>query len=168
MASLEDDSALILVDVDPASSELGARFPVRWRFQAQDTFYLPANTLAVRTVEGLALRPKTTYALLVTNRVAIQSERFAEMLGDEAPEGLEEAWSIYAPLRDADLELDRLAVDRYSQPWMQCLGCLRCATLLTNTTSERSMARSVRSLDCTSNMSALTLRRTFKVENRPS
>ena len=32
------------------------------------------------------------------------------MLGDEAPEGLEEAWSIYAPLRDADLELDRLAV----------------------------------------------------------
>lgn len=100
-ASLEPDSSLFIVDVDPDSAERGRRFPIHWRFSAEATTYLPANTLSVRLVEGVVLRPRTTYALVVTERVGVADERFAATLADDEPgdPALAAAWQVHAPLR---------------------------------------------------------------------
>ena len=100
--SLRDDSSLILVDIDPDSTERGRRWPIYWRYQSEETGYLPKHTLSVRLLEGIALRPNTTYALIVSERLASASETTRVILGDERPMSapLDEAWTLYAPLRD--------------------------------------------------------------------
>lgn len=64
-ASLEPDSALWLVDVDPNSPTHGARIPVQTEFTAGETVFQPGNLLAVAPVFGFPLRPATTYAVVL-------------------------------------------------------------------------------------------------------
>ena len=99
-ASLEPGAALFVVDVDPESAERGRRWPINWRIQAEPTAFLPANGLAVRLVEGIALRPRTTYALVLTTAAALPAEGFEKTLAPERPQGaLGTAWDAMAPLR---------------------------------------------------------------------
>lgn len=101
-ASLADDSPLQLIDVDPDSPRRGERLPVRWQVRETATGYLPANTLMVRNVEGMVLRPSTTYALLVLSPVGLPAEAFTQTLADTEPStpALKRAWAVNAPLRD--------------------------------------------------------------------
>ena len=97
------------MDIDPSSPKNGERYPVRWRFQSEETLYLPPNTLAIRPVEGLALRPATTYAMVLLKDVANTNMTFQSMLASEEPGSNRETWSVYAPLRDSSLQLDQIA-----------------------------------------------------------
>ena len=99
--SLRDDATLTLIDIDPQSPERGRRWPIYWRYSSDETGYLPAHTLSVRLLEGIALRPQTTYALFVTEQLASPSETFSAMLHDESPSepSLAALWGRYEPLR---------------------------------------------------------------------
>ncbi|MEM1414683.1 MAG: hypothetical protein AAGH15_07275 [Myxococcota bacterium] len=55
-----------LIDVDPESPDRGTSQPLAWHFWEPETNHWPGNTLAVRPVHGLLLRPATTYAAVVT------------------------------------------------------------------------------------------------------
>ena len=100
-ATLREDASVFLVDVDPDSSERGRRWPLKFRVFAEETAYLPAHSLAARLVEGIALRPLTTYAFVVTTAAAKAQPDFARTLGEEKPSGaLGLAWEVNAPLRD--------------------------------------------------------------------
>jgi len=68
-ASIDDRASVFLVDVDPASPELGARHPLVLHYQECETRYWPAHTVAVRPVYGLPLASGRRYALVVTDRV---------------------------------------------------------------------------------------------------
>lgn len=54
-----------LVDVDPASPEKGAFYPLALRATTRDMRYVEAGTLAVRPLDGFVLRPGTLYAAVV-------------------------------------------------------------------------------------------------------
>lgn len=58
-------SPVFLVDVDPASPERGAFFPLERRRYDAALSFVPANTLAVKPVAGFALRPGTLYAAVL-------------------------------------------------------------------------------------------------------
>ncbi len=114
-ASIADDSALMLVDIDPGSAERGRMWPITWRISPTATLYLPDDTLAVRLVEGAALRPTTTYALVATTAAADPAPDFAATMADGRPDGaLGAAWDVHAPLRawaaEAGVELASAAV----------------------------------------------------------
>lgn len=79
-ASVEDDSPLWLVDVDPDSPHRGERFPVATRWNAVATGYQGANTLAVAPVHGFPLRRGTTYAVIVTTAIATANPGYAAAL----------------------------------------------------------------------------------------
>ena len=68
-ASLANDSSVQIVDVDPASPERGKRHLAQLHWQADEAVYWPSNTLAVLPMLGRPLRPKTKYAVVVTNKV---------------------------------------------------------------------------------------------------
>ncbi|MCA9492975.1 MAG: hypothetical protein KC621_23755 [Myxococcales bacterium] len=69
--SLSDDASVLLLDIDPASPFFLERFPLQWE---QATFelspYAPQHLLSVAPLHGFPLRPATTYALVVTTKVA--------------------------------------------------------------------------------------------------
>ncbi len=68
-ASLADDAAVFLVDIDPQSPEKGRRFPLDVTFSAQGGVTRPSNLLAMMPVFGFVRRPGTLYAAVVTERV---------------------------------------------------------------------------------------------------
>lgn len=74
--SLAPDSALQIVDITPTSPDFGQRIPVHWEFRTQAGTYVPENLLSVAPVAGWPLRPRTTYALVVTTAVATPSDAF--------------------------------------------------------------------------------------------
>ena len=62
--SLEPSAPVFLMDVDPASSQFGERFPIRTRVY-ENSHYLPAHTLAVAAAPGFPLPAGTRFALVV-------------------------------------------------------------------------------------------------------
>lgn len=117
--------ALHLVDVDPDSTERGARRGLAWLTTAGPiSRYLCENWLGVRTGHGDPLRPGTTYALVVTRDVRpsaggsfARDSDLEALLSETAPTdaALTNAWNAYAPLRsflaeDATLGLDDVLV----------------------------------------------------------
>jgi hypothetical protein len=74
--SLDPRSPLQLVDVDPRSPTWGQRVPLRWeQWDAQGT-YIEPGLVAVSPLPGFPLRPRTTYALVVTTAIASPSTDF--------------------------------------------------------------------------------------------
>jgi len=67
--SLNPDSSMYLVNVDPSSSQYGSRIPVIWLYQLTGTAYMPSDTLAVSPMYGFPLSGVTEYALVLTNSV---------------------------------------------------------------------------------------------------
>ena len=72
-ASLLPASSVQIVDVDPASPERGKRHLAQVHLQGEAGVYWQANTLAVLPMLGRPLRPKTKYAVVVTNKVRTKS-----------------------------------------------------------------------------------------------
>jgi hypothetical protein len=68
-ASLMPDSSVQIVDVDPTSPEHGKRHLAQVHWQADEAVYWPSNTLSVLPMLGRPLRPKTRYAVVITNKV---------------------------------------------------------------------------------------------------
>src|SRR5690606_25778740 len=69
--SIAPDASVQLVDVDPSSPEKGQRRLVQthWQEAVADGSYWQPNTLAVMPILGRPLRPKTRYAVVVTNEL---------------------------------------------------------------------------------------------------
>lgn len=93
-ASLDADAGLFLVDVDPASAELGRRWPVVAAFDPFGEPYGALNMLSVLPVPGLALRPNTRYALVVRRELGDANGdplgvplAMAQIAAGEPPEG---------------------------------------------------------------------------------
>lgn len=68
-ASLREDASVFFVDVTKGSPEYGKRFPLEVGFTAEPAPFRPANLLAVVPVAGFTRRAKTTYAVVLTDRV---------------------------------------------------------------------------------------------------
>ena len=68
-AAMANDASVQIIDVDPASPERGKRHLAQMHWQAAEAVYWPSNTLAVLPMLGRPLRPKTRYAVVVTNKV---------------------------------------------------------------------------------------------------
>lgn len=68
--SLEDGAAVYLVGVEPGSADYGVRVPVTSLFETDGGPYGAANQLSVVPLQGRPLRPLTTYAAVVTDRLS--------------------------------------------------------------------------------------------------
>ncbi len=65
--TLGDNATMFVVDVTPQSPTYGKRSPVRVRFSTDQGLYIGSNWLALLPEPGFPLRPKTTYAAVVTD-----------------------------------------------------------------------------------------------------
>ncbi|HVJ93066.1 MAG TPA: hypothetical protein VM580_24870 [Labilithrix sp.] len=106
-AALREDASVQLVDVDPLSPDRGKRRLVEMRFRetvVEGSYWQP-NTLAVMPIIGRPLRPKTRYAVVVTNTLRAKdgeavgpSTDLEEVLGTKpASSRTQKAKDIYAP-----------------------------------------------------------------------
>ncbi|MGK3995787.1 hypothetical protein [Sorangium sp. So ce1024] len=106
-----------LIDVDPGSPARGERRPITVRFRREAGVYWPANTLAFMPVMGFPLRPRTRYALVVTDALRAEgggpveaAPALRQALGiDPAGAGAEAAREALAPAVD---EIEAAGVDR--------------------------------------------------------
>lgn len=73
IAAADPASSVQLIDVDPASPEHGMRKRIAVQFRKEAGVYYLPNTLAFMPALGVPLRPRTRYALVVTN--AAKTER---------------------------------------------------------------------------------------------
>ena len=64
--TLTPGGSVMLLDIDPRSPERGQLTPVRLSQQATETTWQRSDLLAVQPVWGFPLRPRTTYALLLS------------------------------------------------------------------------------------------------------
>lgn len=106
-AALARLSSVQLIDVDPGSPERGQRRPVSVEWHRDAGVYWQAGTLAFMPAPGFPLRPRTRYALVVTDalggvdggRVAA-SDELLQVLGIDDADSVraEEAAAAYAPV----------------------------------------------------------------------
>ncbi len=97
-------SVVQLVDIDPRSPEFGSRVPVRFDVWEDPGVYTAANLVAVAPLAGFPLRPRTTYALVVTTGLAAAAPAFKAAWDGDGP------WAESLGVLDAALpwlELDR-------------------------------------------------------------
>nr|HPH69283.1 hypothetical protein [Kofleriaceae bacterium] len=108
----------LLIDIDPASTERGARYPLVAKTLLPDA-YVPSGTLALAPYPGTVLRPSTKYAFVVRRAMAPGFERAAEfdalVKGTDATNSTrEKAAALYAPLwpalMTAGVDLDDVLV----------------------------------------------------------
>lgn len=111
-AALTEGTSVELVDVDPSSPERGRRFPLRLRYGAEASLYLPAHHLIALPPFGATLRGGTRYALLLNEGVRSQSgepvvttQRLRNLLAkgcpDPGPSRLSEAFEPLASFLEA-------------------------------------------------------------------
>lgn len=108
-ASVSDSSSVQLIDVSPASPDYGKHMMIAVQFYAAGNEYVPENTLAFAPALGQPLRPKTRYALVVTDSVL---DTHGEWL-DISPElsKLVDDGGATGSYAEAIDELDALGVD---------------------------------------------------------
>ncbi|WP_437613201.1 hypothetical protein WMF20_11440 [Sorangium sp. So ce834] len=106
-----------LIDVDPGSPARGERRPISVHFRRDAGVYWPENTLAFMPVMGFPLRPRTRYALVVTDALRGEdggrveaSPELRQALGiDPASADVEAARAALAPAVD---EIEAAGVER--------------------------------------------------------
>ena len=113
--TLRADDPLFLVDVDVNSPERGQIIPLTLRHQAEETTWQPADLVAVSPVLGFPLRPRTTYALVLTTDFI------------QPVEGFDEAWEPDSPEHSYYKELAETLVD-LSVPWEHVAYAVRFTT----------------------------------------
>jgi hypothetical protein len=96
------DGSVLLVDIDPASTEVGATFAVVAATLPKDD-YVPSDLVALAPRPGTVLRPSTRYAYVVLRTFApgfASPAAFAELAAGRAPSGSRgaAAKTLYAPL----------------------------------------------------------------------
>ena len=64
------------VDIDPNSPERGQFIPVTMSFQKEASNWYRATLLSIQPVWGFPLRPRTTYALVLTKDFVEADQRF--------------------------------------------------------------------------------------------
>lgn len=103
-ASVLADSSVQLIDVDSRSPDVGRAVPAIFQFRIFSSRYWPSNTLAVAPAPGFPLRPRTRYAVVVTDRLrggdgtpVRRDADFTSMLSDMVPARLMRAADIYKP-----------------------------------------------------------------------
>lgn len=106
-SSVAADASVQLVDVDPGSPERGERrlVEIHWQEEADEASYWLPNTLAVMPMLGRPLRPKTRYAVVVTNKLRAgdggaiaPSADLAEVLGTTPPSArTERVRALFSP-----------------------------------------------------------------------
>ncbi|NOY24923.1 MAG: hypothetical protein GXP62_03535 [Oligoflexia bacterium] len=106
--SMQLDSPILLVDVDPDSPTRGTLVPWSWALTDQDTTFQPANLLSILPLAGSPLHPNRTYALVLTTDIAQAAPGFADVWEQDAPDhdlyqGLQET------LFQLNLPLDQVA-----------------------------------------------------------
>lgn len=113
--ALKDDASVYFVDVTKGSPDYGRRFPLEVRFTSEAAPFRGPNLLAVIPVAGFVRRAKTTYAVVVTDRVKDaagqplgRTEAFHAAL-EQAPDANAVALEALRPLR---AWLDDAKVDR--------------------------------------------------------
>lgn len=84
--SVAASSPIVLLDVDPHSPERGRRIPWTWDWQESETAWQADNLLAVMPLTGFPLRPRTSYALVVTTALARPNAAFAAVWAADHPE----------------------------------------------------------------------------------
>jgi hypothetical protein len=114
-ASMSADSSVFLLDIDPASPERGRRFPLEVSFTTKGDLYTPDNLLAAIPVFGFVRRPKTLYALVVTDGVLDaagapigRTRAFDDAIRGEGDQATRDSLT---PLRD-QLESEGSSIDR--------------------------------------------------------
>jgi hypothetical protein len=117
-SALEPDASVQLLDVDPTSDELGQRKLISLRFDADERVYIRDNTLSFMPVLGSPLRPRTRYALVVTDGVRstageaiLPSAALSEVLGVASSTRSETA-SAREALAPTLAELERAGIDK--------------------------------------------------------
>jgi predicted esterase len=107
-ASIRHDSPVVLVNVDSGSPAFGRRIPVQVSYR-QERKSVGAYALAVLPQPGFVLRPRTTYAVVLTRGIrggdgkSVRPGRdLTLVLSDDPPAGSQElmVWQSYAPLRE--------------------------------------------------------------------
>ncbi|WP_437601823.1 hypothetical protein [Sorangium sp. So ce590] len=97
-------AAVQLIDVDPGSPARGERRQISVHFRREAGVYWPENTLAFMPVMGFPLRPRTRYALVVTD--ALRGEGGGLV---EASPALRQALGIEPAGADVEAARDALA-----------------------------------------------------------
>lgn len=96
------DPAAILIDIDPASPERGAMYPIVASVLPEDPF-VPSNLVAFAPRPGIVLRPHTRYAYVVRTGFApgfVPPPAFAALAAGDTPAGARGAAAaeLFAPL----------------------------------------------------------------------
>lgn len=109
-----DNDAAILIDIDPASPELGTTYPIVASTLVADT-YVPSDLVALAPRPGIVLRGGTRYAYVIRSAFApgfSPAPGFATLAAGRTPAGARGAAAaeLYAPLWSA-LEGAGISVD---------------------------------------------------------
>jgi hypothetical protein len=96
--SVEAGSTVVLIGIDPGSPDYLVHYPVTTSFLADGGPYGAPNLLAVLPLQGVPLRPKTRYAVVVTQGLHDAAghalgtpEAMAELAAGARPDGLGDA-----------------------------------------------------------------------------
>lgn len=81
--SIGPSSQVVLINIDPQSSEWGELTPVHWNFQADATTWQPDNFLSVAPIWGFPLLPATRYALVIRNGLAEEHPDFPDVFSSD-------------------------------------------------------------------------------------
>ena len=81
--SLNEDVAIHLINIDPASPYRGERIPLQWDYQEESTNWQPAHFLSLAPVWGFPLRPDTLYAAVLTTDIVLYDQGFPEFWSNE-------------------------------------------------------------------------------------
>ena len=84
--SLDQDTVVHIIDIDPDSPYRGERIPIRWNFQIEETNWMPNNLLSIAPVWGFPLRPNTQYAAVLTSEFVKSERNFEEITESEHAE----------------------------------------------------------------------------------
>ena len=68
-ATLANDAAVYLINIDERSNDYGQRTPVEAFFRPSPIRYLGSNSLALLPLPGFPLRPSTVYAAVITDGI---------------------------------------------------------------------------------------------------
>jgi hypothetical protein len=108
-AALSRLSSVQLIDIDARSPEHGQRRAVAVEWRGEAGVYWQARTLAFMPAPGFPLRPRTRYALVVTDRLGgadggrvVGSDELRQAIGVDEPQTLRaaEVAAAYAPVVD--------------------------------------------------------------------
>ena len=82
-------ATVFLLGVTPGAPDYGVRYPVTVRFDADGGPFGAPNTISLLPLQGVPLRPKTTYAAVVTREAGVApSTEMAALASDTPPAAL--------------------------------------------------------------------------------